>query len=272
MNKKNITVIGSSGMLGNTLTRYFLNKSYRVVSIDKSKFNILTDPLAKLEKEIEKSDLIINCTGIIKPRIEKTKIDDIFLINSIFPKNLATLCNMLHIKCIQITTDCAFSGKNGPYKETDYFDANDIYGISKIAGETNDCMFLRTSIIGEEQSNKYSLLEWAKSQKGKVVPGFTNHYWNGVTTLYLAEVIEQILNDNLYKKGIFHIYSKKSLSKMKLLKIISKIYKLDETVKPIKAPFRVNRVLSSIYDLSSIIITKSIEQQILEMRDFYKNN
>ncbi|MFA3783811.1 dTDP-4-dehydrorhamnose reductase family protein [Melioribacteraceae bacterium 4301-Me] len=265
-----ILIIGSTGMLGYAVSSYFKYRGYYVVELSRNEFDIASEPIEKLETYLNGIDAVINCAGVIKPTISKNSVENVLKINSIFPRNLARLCNKKGIKCFHITTDCVYSGKKGKYTEEDYFDAEDLYGLSKIAGETNDCMVIRTSIIGEENSNSRSLLEWAKSQAGKEVNGFTNHLWNGVTTLYLAEIIEKILKNNLYQKGIFHIYSPDTVNKYELLNIFNEVYDLKLKINPVEAKESVDRSLASIFPLASKICTKMLDQQVREMSEFFK--
>lgn len=266
---RKIMVIGSTGMLGYAVSSYFKSKGYEVIEISRNQYDIANDPMSKFENYLNGVDVVINCAGVIKPTIAKNTIENVLKINSLFPRNVAKLCDRKGIKCFHITTDCVYSGKKGNYTEEDYFDADDLYGLSKNAGETKDCMVLRTSIIGEEKGNNRSLLEWAKSQAGKEVNGFTNHLWNGVTTLYLAEIIETILIKNLYQKGIFHIYSPNTVNKYELLEIFNKVYNLNLRINPVEAKEAVDRSLISIYPLSSQIVNKNIENQVKEMREFF---
>lgn len=268
---KNICVIGANGMLGYAVSSYFKHKNYNVIEITRREFDIAKDPMGKLEAYLDNVDVVINCAGVIKPTIAKNSVENVIKINSIFPRNLAKLCNKKGIKCFHITTDCVYSGKKGKYTEEDYFDAEDLYGLSKNAGEMNDCMVIRTSIIGEENGNSRSLLEWAKSQAGKEVNGFTNHLWNGVTTLYLAEIIEKILTNNLYQKGIFHIYSPNTVNKYELLNIFNDVYDLKLKINPVEAKESIDRSLSSIYDLSIKLCGKPLEQQVREMKVFFQS-
>jgi dTDP-4-dehydrorhamnose reductase len=191
------------------------------------------------------------------------------MVNSIFPRNLAKVGNTLSKKIINISTDCAYNGKKGNYTENDLFSAEDIYGISKIGGESNLSMNLRTSIVGEEKGSSHSLLEWTISNKGKEINGYRNHYWNGVTTLYLAEIIKKIIDEDLYKTGTYHIHSPNSVSKYELLKIFNEVYNLNIVLNKIDANEKIDRTLFSINDLSSIVCTKKIEEQVLEMKDFF---
>ncbi|MEW6507366.1 MAG: SDR family oxidoreductase [Bacteroidota bacterium] len=265
-----IMIIGSTGMLGYAVSSYFKTNDYDVVEISRNQFDISNDPLEKLETCLDGVGVVINCAGVIKPTISRNTIENVLRINSMFPKNLAKLCEKREIKCFHITTDCVYTGKKGRYSEEDFFDADDLYGLSKSAGESKDCMTLRTSIIGEENGNSRSLLEWAKLQAGKEVNGFTNHLWNGVTTLYLAEVIETILTNNLYEKGLFHIHSPNTVNKCELLQIFNRAYSLNLKIIPAKAKESVDRTLSSIYELTKLVAVKTLEQQVNEMQEFFE--
>ena len=268
---KKILVLGSDGMLGYAVTEYFTKKGYSVTPLTIKEFDITKDTMDKLESNIKNIEVVINCAGIIKQIISKFSIEYILQVNSIFPRNLAKVCNKHTVLCFHIATDCVYSGKKGNYDENDYFDATDVYGMTKNAGDIKDCMTLRTSIIGEEKDQSRSLLEWAKSQAGKGVNGFTNHHWNGVTTVYLAEIIEYILKNKLYKKGIFHIYSPNKVNKYELLNIINNEYDLNLKINPVEEKESINRTLSSIFKLSNQIVIRSIPIQVKEMRQFFRS-
>ncbi|MEW6557944.1 MAG: SDR family oxidoreductase [Elusimicrobiota bacterium] len=265
-----ILVTGSTGMLGYAVSSYFKSRGYDVLDLSRNEFDIANDSMTKFEIFLDGVDVVINCAGVIKPTIAKNTIENVLKINSLFPRNLAKVCNKYGIKCFHITTDCVYTGKKGKYTEEDYFDADDLYGLSKNAGENKDCMVLRTSIIGEENGQNRSLLEWAKSQAGKEVNGFTNHLWNGVTTLYLAEVIENILKNNLYQNGIFHIHSPNTVNKYEVLQIFNDVYELNLKINAAEAKEAVDRSIATIYSIVAKFCTKPLQQQIKEMRVFFK--
>lgn len=267
---KNVFVIGANGMLGYAVCEYFRDNDYPVESIARKDFDIAEDNIERLEDTVRNTDFVVNCAGIINKRISEFPIEDVLKVNSIFPRNLAKLCNKHEKPCFHITTDCVFSGKRGMYTEFDYFDAEDVYGLSKCAGDIADCMVLRTSIIGEEKNNSRSLLEWLRSEKGNAVNGFTSHLWNGVTTLYLAEIIENILNLDVYIPGIFHVFSDKVVSKFELLGMINEIYDLGVTIKRFETSKSCNRSLSSEKELCRKVVKKSLSTQIVEMKRFFE--
>lgn len=266
---ENVLVLGSNGMLGYAVSEYYLRGGYGVKCIDKDSFNVLTSDVKSLEPEISDADLVINCVGIIKQVIDNSTAYDVLKINGSFPRNLAKLCRLNGTPMIHITTDCAYSGKKGKYNENDVFDAEDLYGISKIAGESTECMTLRTSIIGPEKETNVSLLNWTFSQKGKAVNGFTNHYWNGVTTLQFAKMTEKIMLESLYSEGVFHLHSPDTKTKSELLNIFNDTFRLKLTINPAEAKEFCDRSLSSIYPLSGNISAQTISEQVQELKEFF---
>lgn len=266
-----VTVIGARGMLGYAVSEYFKSQNFDVQTITREQFDIAKEPMQNLEKLIQKfaPDFIVNCAGVIKPMIAKMSIEDVLRVNTVFPQNLAKLANKHKIKAFHITTDCVYTGHKGAYSEDDIFDATDIYGMSKNGGEPHSIMTLRTSIIGEESGQSRSLLEWARSQAGKDVNGFTNHMWNGLTTLNVAKTIHKILNANAYKPGLFHIHSPNSLNKFEMLEVFNQVYELNLKIKPTEAGEVVDRTMKSNFNYSKEFVTQNIFEQVKEMRTFF---
>jgi dTDP-4-dehydrorhamnose reductase len=189
-------------------------------------------------------------------------------VNAIFPIILNRLCRKYNFQLIHISTDCVFSGKKGNYSETDEPDEKGIYGTSKFFGEGHNMMTIRTSIIGEEQRNKLSLLEWLKSNKGKTVNGYTNHFWNGVTCLELARQIKNIILDSIKWEGVRHMFSPIIVSKYTLLCMINKIYDLGITINEMKPNIAIDKTLTTIYSEFDI---PALDTQIQQMKEFGKD-
>ena len=148
-NKKKVLILGGSGMLGHTLLEYLNSKSnYDVYCTLRAKNNKLTELFKSTEKfyvgfsakYIEKfdslfkslrPDFVINCIGVIKQVDSSKNVAKILPINSIFPHQIAELCEIYNIRFIHVSTDCVFNGERGLYKENDVPDAKDLYGLSK---------------------------------------------------------------------------------------------------------------------------------------------
>lgn len=263
---KNIFIFGSNGMLGRYINLYLsLSNKYKIITLNRTKYDVISDNIDKLKKILTPNSIVINCIGII-PQTNRNNTKEYLKVNSIFPNMLSVICNELNIKMIHITTDCVFSGKKGNYIETDEHDETNMYGISKSLGEPENCTVIRTSIIGEEIKSNKSLLEWIRSNKNKEINGYLNHYWNGVTCLQLAKIIEEIITKDLYWIGVKHIFSPNNLSKYELSNLINVIYNLNIKINKHTTKNNINKTLSSIYN--NIFNIPELKYQIQELFKF----
>ncbi len=247
-----IILFGETGMLGKYIYSYFKNnKNIQIITIKYkvvyNNFDLLEQIL--IDNNINERTCVINCIGLIPQRNCNLSNDkDYFLINSIFPNILWSICKRYNAQMIQPSTDCVFCGKKGRYIETDIHDEINAYGISKSLGEPSTCTVIRTSIIGKEVFNKTSFLEWVLSNHNKQIDGFTDHMWNGITCLEYCKIIEKIIVNNMFWKGVRHIYSPTSVSKYELAVIISNIFKLHIEITSIKSKIPIDKTLLSIYN------------------------
>jgi dTDP-4-dehydrorhamnose reductase len=266
-----IYILGSKGMLGTYVYAYLTKKNFNVIEINRDILDASEQTESSLEQilyncGLKNNDVVINCIGTIKPRVDQLGDLNAILVNSVFPRILANVCEKNKWNMIHPTTDCVFSGKKGSYTENDKYDVDDVYGMSKALGEPKNCTIIRTSIIGEEVTQKRSLVEWVKSQKNNKVNGFLNHFWNGITCLEWAKLVEKIIENNDFWKGVKHFVSPTKVSKCELVSMISKSYYLNLEVNPINSDMTVDRTLSTIFESGYKI--KELESQILEMASF----
>jgi len=240
-----VLVLGSDGMLGNAVVKYFSSfkdfqvyKTHRTIKSSKSssdlkfvvKEGFVPDLVALLDKV--KPDWIVNCLGVIRPdkTFEDYKLS--IMANSVLPRVLSLYCESRSSKLIHISTDCVFTGKKGDYLITDIPDEVSVYGVSKFLGESfgRNTVTIRTSIIGIEIGTKRNLLNWFLENKEDVVSGYSNVFWNGVTTLTLAKVIHRIISKKLkIEDNILQVCSEK-LSKYDLLNIFSEVFNKEVTI------------------------------------------
>ena len=262
--KKKILILGSTGMLGYNFEKVLKNynidfyKTSRKKRKGYIKFDVAKDNLNKLPK----CKYFVNCIGVINKLINKNKIIESINVNSIFPYKLSNYCKKKKIKLIHISTDCVYSGKKGNYLEDDLHDPVDIYGKTKSLGEPINCMTIRTSIIGEENNNNKSLVEWVKKQKNKKINGYLNHKWNGLTAKHLSEIIVKIIEKKLFREKLVHIYSEKPVNKYQLIKYINERFKLNCKIKKYLHKNSINRSLNSTNNYSKNLRIHSIQKQI----------
>lgn len=280
MFKKNIIlVIGSSGMLGRTLSRYFFekhlkiygsqrtkkeNNPYKTIYLKKINKNTLLNVIKKI-----KPNFVVNCAGRINHKINKRDRTEVFEINSYLPKILTEISKKYNFKLIHISTDCVFSGNKGNYKENDIPDATDIYGISKFLGEIihPNAVIIRTSIIGHEYKSKSGLLEWFLNRKNRVI-GFKNFYFTGLTTLELSKIIfRYFIKKNFIENGLIHIGGRK-ISKFYLLNKIKECYNKNTKITCVLKPKFDKSLNSSKFKRITAYKNISTQMMINEMKLF----
>ncbi len=194
-------------------------------------------------------DVVVNAIGIIKQLPSAKNTITTLEINSIFPHKLAELAagsnGDKNFRLITISTDCVFNGRGGNYREEDVSDAEDLYGKSKNLGEVGgeNCLTLRTSIIGRELETAHSLVEWFLSNQGGRVKGFTKAIYSGFPTIVLADIIGDVIEKFPALEGLYHV-SSEPVNKFDLLKLIDKYYRSGIQIDP-DSDFVLDRSLNS---------------------------
>ena len=133
-----------------------------------------------------------------------------------------------------------------------------MYGRSKAVAEDilNDqkLILIRTSIIGASKNYKdKGLLSWFKNVESKSVDGFTNHFWNGITTLEWAKQVHSMMVSEI-DHGFFQIGTEDVSSKYELLKIFKACYSKKIKINKYECNQIVNRSLESDLSVPSIDI------------------
>jgi len=205
---------------------------------DNTKFHFIEISAANIHNFLESvnPDVIINAVGITIRKLDKHSLEQIIFSNSLLPNILSSWSEKNNCRLLHFSTDCVFSGKRGKYLEDDITDALDVYGKTKSLGEvkSNNCLTLRSSMIGFELNNKTELLEWIFKNHGKTINGFSNVIYSGITTSLMSRIVVKILNDHPNLNGIYNI-SSMPISKFNLLKKINTIFDLNIEIKSIKS-------------------------------------
>lgn len=225
-------------MLGNAVHKYF--SQFHEVDIIEHRW-----PSNEFIQYIKtyNGDFIVNCIGSIPQ-----KTND-FGINSILPiyLDLNTNCKIIHP-----STDCEID--------------NTLYGISKriatdwITTYGQNTYIFKTSIIGIELSSADSLLCWFLDQTS--ASGYTQAMWNGITTLEWAKQCKNFIERDQLE--LFITYGTDCISKFELLTIINNVYNCNIEIVPVNNIGK-NKCLISDIKLSTI------EQQLIELKEFYEN-
>jgi len=262
-----VAILGANGLLGHPIQLALEQRGLHVIALTRADFDLGETSIAPLMKILEREhvDAVVNCAAVIRPFIETHPIEQVIRINSIFPIELARLCETRGMPCLHFSTDCVFDGLKGPYVESDEMTATDIYGLTKAAGDAARCMVLRTTLLGEERGRAHALLEWIKSRRGHAIGGFTNRPWNGVTAPMMARVVADILTQGLYEVGIVHIHSPNTISRLELFQLVNEVFDLHMKITPEEAPGMCDRTQKSEKRFAQLLVTSSVQEQIHDL-------
>lgn len=276
---KNIIVLGSTGMVGNMVFHFLKKNISQNVLGTSHKKKMSSRVFFDVEEFITNHDrayfahvpsYIINCIGLTS--VDVHNIKNALSINALFPHILAQ--RYPKSKIISLSTDGVFSGKKGRYSENDVPDATDYYGKTKSLGEGvyPNMLNIRTSIIGMSKSKNTNLMQWLLTNNG-VVYGYTDHIWDGCTSLQYAYLVYTIILHNYFDKlraqsPIYHYHPNKPISKYKLLLLIKEIYNKDIEILPSKHG-RINRSMNTQFNnLNLLSKTRNLKKALIEFKNY----
>ena len=245
---KNILILGGSGMLGSMLTAVLSERrGFQVTATARTEevakdhaerlpgarwkvFDAGRDEPAMLMASAVQPEWILNAIGITKPLVRDDnprQVERAIRINSALPHRVAEAAQARGSRILQIATDCVYSGARGSYTESDAHDALDVYGKTKSLGE---CYFenthhMRCSIVGPEPKDYKFLLEWFLGQpQCAQVNGFTNHRWNGLSTLHFARLCAGVIEQEIPLPHMVHIVPSGEITKADLLREMARCW------------------------------------------------
>jgi dTDP-4-dehydrorhamnose reductase len=106
-------------------------------------------------------------------------------------------------------------------------------------------------------------LDWFLHSTGEV-KGFTNHFWNGLTTLEWVKVAEDMMNNWDTYPTLNQLGTKENKSKYEVLQVAQKVYGKEISIVPFEAPTYMNRCVESDKEMPTL------EQQLTELKAFYR--
>lgn len=253
MSKQQLIIVGTKGMLGQMVEIYFSAKSdFEVVSYNEqftqNNYDSWTDFLKSYPEAV-----IINCAGKIKQKSDN--LTELLWSNAVLPLAIISSLGSKQ-KLIHPSTDCVFTGlKGSPYQVIDSADATDAYGWSKRLAESalvnhKQCAVIRVSIIGPDFSGAgKGLLAWFLSLTPQSsVSGFTNHLWNGITTLAWCELVEKIITNQISAYGtLLQVGTDSSYSKYEILQLFNQTFNRSLAIAATEHPEGLDRRLVPSY-------------------------
>ena len=216
-----VLVIGGSSFIGLHFLevareKYDLYATYYKNSVSVEGCTTLQLDITEREKTIGllqyiQPDVVVLCSAA---RSTSSSEEEVQTLNIQGVQNVVTGCRETNAKLVFISTDCVFSGEEGPYKESDTVAPIQPYGRSKVEGEKivmtlPNSVIIRTSLVygwpQQFQHDNFVTTLISHMKEGKEFTGYTDMYR---TPTYVGDVAASIISC-IYngKEGLFHIGS-----------------------------------------------------------------
>ena len=282
-----ILILGGDGMIGHKMTQVLSSQNHEIVISVREKRDLTLKSVSSKSKVFFNDflkdnildflvkvnpDVIINAIGITIRRGSTKNISDTIYLNSLFPHQISGWALAFKKRLIHFSTDCVFSGDEGSYQEDTTPDALDYYGKTKGLGEINSksSLTIRSSMIGPELYNKTELFEWIINNKEKEINGFSRVMYSGVTTVYMARLLADLIDNHKNLSGIYNVASK-PISKFELLHLINDNFDLGLIINCDKTVISNKTLNASKIEKEIGLQSPSWDELIFELKKDYMN-
>ena len=233
-NMKKILIMGSQGMLGQSLVKILSrDKSISVITAALANadymFDFLDDNYLTKSVNAIRPDVLINAAAIVG--LPQCEVDPgmAYAVNTRLPGKLAELCDNLGCYLIHISTDhyyCHDRGKK--HFENDKITLKNEYARTKYLGEQLVALYaqsliVRTNIVGYRNNpSKPTFLEWCIQafNTDEEMTLFDDFYTSSIYTDQLCMVLEDLLE--IRPEGIVNIASSTVSNKKEFILALAK--------------------------------------------------
>jgi dTDP-4-dehydrorhamnose reductase len=239
-----ILVTGASGLLGANFVsvarkhdRHLVALTHRHSLPDNEVQSVTIDLTDQQEVKQLIHDLrpawILHCAALTNVDLCEEQPEIAMQVNTTASRNLAREAKMVDAGLVYISTDSVFDGEKGQYSEEDQPNPLNVYGRSKLAGETavieelEKSLVIRTNIYGWNVQKKLSLAEWmlTKLEAGETLPGFEDVVFSPILVNDLSEILISMMDRRL--KGVYHVAGSESCSKYQFALSLADVFGLD---------------------------------------------
>lgn len=217
---KKIIVTGANGQVGRELLQ--LSTSYPGFDfVFTTRHELSLDNPDVIAHFIEENQphCFINCaayTAVDKAESEKELA---YKINAEAPGIIATACKKKNVRLIHISTDYVFNGLGKtPYKEDDITDPVNLYGATKLEGETKVMQFnpesiiIRTAWVYSVFGNNFVKTMLRLMGERDQINVVSDQFGTPTYAADLAEAILQIISSEQWNAGIYHFSNEGNIS------------------------------------------------------------
>lgn len=241
--KTKVLITGANGQLGQcfkVISENFSDIDFTFVN--SSELNITNASDVNTIFKNETFDYCVNCAAYTKVDLAEKQPDQAFLINAKSVQHISNACKNNNVVLIHVSTDFVFDGSNTtPYLETDKPYPINVYGHSKLKGETfiqsilKNYFIIRTSWLYSEFGHNFmkTMLKLASEKDHLSV--VDDQIGSPTYAKDLAEFITKIIQSNSQNFGIYNFSNSGETSWFDFAKTIFEIKGLNMNVSPISS-------------------------------------
>lgn len=203
-------VTGVTGQLGYDVVKELRRRNIQdVIETNRENMDLTKEEIVKNFIKENKPDIVIHCAAYTNVELAEEDSKHCFLVNELGTKWLAEACKEVQAKLIYISSDYVFDGtKSGIYESNDITCPINVYGKSKMLGETQaqinpKTFIVRTSwVFGIHGKNFVkTMLRLAETRKKITV--VNDQMGSPTYTVDLAKILIDISSSEKY--GIYHV-------------------------------------------------------------------
>ncbi len=191
-----VLLLGPNGMLGTAIREQAPDDIEVVPWVERFTMNIQHDANETIFQD--DLDAIINTIGILP---ERDPYQDHWMayINGTVPHLVATRAAEAGLPVVHVSTDCVYGSQpyvtpRPRYSQLDAPTPIDHYGRTKLAGESENAINVRTSFVGP----RHGLWKWVVDEANRpdpAVDGWANAWWSGSTVVAVACALLELARD-----------------------------------------------------------------------------
>ena len=233
-----ILLIGSTGQLGSALVASL--KGEEVAPLTHSEIEVSDPASVRQAFERYRPEVVINTAAYLRVDDCEREIEKAFHVNAFAVRDLALACREYHAVLVHFSTDYVFGGdQEEPYIETDLPRPLNVYGASKLAGETlltaalDRHFLIRTCGIYGRGSRAGNFVEAVlrRAAQGQPVRVVADQVASPTYAVDLARKVAELISTDAY--GLYHIVNRGSCSWFEFAKRIFQICGIQADLGPI---------------------------------------
>lgn len=228
-----VLILGSTGMLGESLSLYFKAQGFIVhgVARQQADYNIdIVKQLPLLANIIEQNnyDIIINTVALVNLNYCEEHPEQAYLVNTKVAGDAAAICHASNIYFVQISTDHYYIGDRALlHSEEDSVVllneyAKTKYLAEKLVEQYGNTLIVRTNIVGYRQQQNLTFVEWIIDSliNEKTISGYTNMYVSSIDVDAFSYILGELVNRRV--TGLINVGADGVLSKFEFISLLAK--------------------------------------------------